>query len=297
MNGKLIPYADATIHIMTHAMHYGSCVFEGIRAYDTPQGTAIFRLSEHIDRLFYSAKVYRITMRHSKEEITAACKSVVAENGLAAAYIRPLVWIGNVGLGLNVPEGSPTEAAILAQEWGTYLGEQALTDGIRACVTSWNRLAPNTMPPGVKASGNYLSSQLIAGEARRQGYDEGIGLGTDGMLSEGAGENLFFVKDGQIFTPPASASILAGITRDSVLCLADDLGLQVTEHDLPREFMYSADEMFMTGTAAEVTPVVSVDDLPIGDGNRGPITEQIQNKFFGLFSGATEDSRGWLDYI
>ncbi len=297
MNGKLIPYADATIHIMTHAMHYGSSVFEGIRAYQTNQGTAIFRLEEHIDRLFYSAKVYRITMRHSKDDIMQACRDVVRKNGLQSAYIRPLVWIGNVGMGLNAPEGSPTEAAVLAQEWGTYLGETALTDGIRACVSSWSRLAPNTMPPGVKASGNYLSSQLIAGEARSRGFDEGIGLAVNGMLSEGAGENLFFVKHGKLYTPPASASLLAGITRDTVLCLAADLGVDVNEHDLPREFMYSADEMFMTGTAAEVTPVVSVDDLPIGDGARGPVTRQIQDLFFGLFKGTTADNRGWLDFI
>jgi len=296
MNGNMVPYADATVHVMTHAMHYGSSVFEGIRAYETPQGTAIFRLEDHIDRLFYSARVYRITIRHSKQEIMAACRTVVTENGLLSAYIRPLVWIGNIGMGLNAAEGSHTEAAVLAQEW-TLLGERALTDGIRACVSSWARLAPNTMPPGVKASGNYLSSQLIGGEARRHGYDEGIGLASNGMLSEGAGENLFFVKHGKLYTPPVGASLLAGITRDTVLCIAADLGLEVTEQDLPREFIYAADEMFMTGTAAEITPVISVDDLPIGDAVRGPLTQQIQDRFFGLFSGATGDSRGWLDYV
>lgn len=297
MNGKLIPYADAMIPVMTHAMHYGSSVFEGIRAYEAPQGTAIFRLEEHIDRLFYSAKVYRITMRHSKEEFMQACRTVVRENALASAYIRPLVWVGDIGMGLNAPEGSHTEAAVLAQEWGTYLGETALVNGIRACVSSWSRLAPNTMPPGVKASGNYLSSQLIAGEARRNGYDEGIGLASNGMLSEGAGENLFFVKHGELYSPPVGASLLAGITRDTVMCFAADLGINVIEQDLPREFMYNADEMFMTGTAAEITPVVSVDDLQIGDGARGPVTEQIQQLFFGLFKGTTKDARDWLDYV
>jgi branched-chain amino acid aminotransferase len=253
-------------------MHYGSSVFEGIRAYETPRGAAIFRLEDHINRLFFSARFYRITIRHDKQEIMQACRDVVKENSLDSAYIRPLVWIGDIGMGLNAPEGSHSEAAVLAQEWGTYLGETALEDGIRACVSSWSRLAP-------------------------KGYDEGIGLASDGMLSEGAGENLFFVKDGKLYTPSVSASMLAGITRDTVITLAADAGLTVIEQDLPREFMYNADEMFMTGTAAEVTPVVSVDDLAIGDGARGPVTELLQQQFFGLFNGTTPDNRGWLDYV
>jgi branched-chain amino acid aminotransferase len=297
MNGQLIPEAEATIHVKTHAMHYGSSVFEGIRAYETPTGTAIFRLGDHIDRLFYSAKAYRMTMRHSHAEFMQACRDVVRENDLSSAYIRPLVWIGNIGIGLNAPEGSPTGAAIMAQPWGPYLGKNALEDGIRVCVTSWTRLAPNTIPAGVKAGGNYLSSQLIAGEASRHGYDEGIGLACNGLLSEGAGENLFFVKQGKLYTPPASASLLAGITRDTVFCFAAELGFDVVEQDLPREFMYGADEMFMTGTAAEITPVISVDDIGIGDGKRGPVTREIQERFFGLFSGETEDAHGWLDYV
>jgi len=295
MNGKLINWGDAKVHVMTHAIHYGSSIFEGARAYQTNKGVATFRLQEHIDRLFYSASVYRMPMSYSPDEIMEACRLTITANGLKNAYIRPIAWLGVNGMGLYFGQAGKVETAVMCMEWTNFLGENALRDGIRTCVTSWNRLAPNTVPAGVKAGGNYLSSQLISGEAQRHGYDEGIGLSVDGKLSEGAGENLFMVRKGVIYTPPASASILSGITRDTIFSLAGDLGLELIEQDLPREFMYGCDEIFMTGTAVEVMPVSSVDDIPIGTGKRGPVTEALQNAFFGLFSGETEDRRGWLE--
>ena len=297
MNGRIIPWQDAQVHLMTHAVHYGSSVFEGIRAYDSHKGTVLFRLREHIERLFYSASVYRMGISWSFDEIMAACHQAVAINKLGQGYIRPIIWKGMNGLSLYSGPDAKIETAVMAMEWNNFLGESAQKNGIRACVCSWNRLAPNTMPAGVKAGGNYMSSQLITDEAHRNGYDEGIGLSIDGKLSEGAGENLFFVRKGVLFTPHAGASILGGITRDTVIKLASELGLEVVEQDLPREFMYAADEMFMTGTAAEITPVASVDDIPIGNGSRGPVTEKLQNAFFGLFTGATEDQWGWLESL
>lgn len=297
MNGKVIPWPEANVHLMTHALHYGSSVFEGIRAYDSHKGTVIFRLQDHIERLFYSASVYRIDSPWSFDEIKQACHLAVGINGLNQAYLRPIVWRGVNGLSLYSGPDSKVEAAVMAMEWGNFLGESGRNNGIRACVTSWHRLAPNTMPAGVKAGGNYLSSQLITNEAHRNGYDEGIGLSVDGMLSEGAGENLFFVREGVLHTPPAGASILGGITRDTVIKLAGTLDIKVVEQELPREFMYGCDEMFMTGTAAEITPVASVDDIPIGDGKRGPVTEKLQHAFFGLFSGETEDQWDWLEKL
>lgn len=295
MNGQVIPWQDATVHLMTHALHYGSSVFEGIRAYESHKGTVIFRLRDHIERLFYSASVYRMDISFGMEEIMAACHQAVSINKLSQAYIRPIIWKGMNGLSLHSGPDTKIETAVMAMEWTNFLGESAQKNGIRACVCSWSRLAPNTMPAGVKAGGNYMSSQLITDEAHRNGYDEGIGLSVDGMLSEGAGENLFFVRKGVLYTPPAGASILGGITRDTVITLARELGIEVIEQDLPREFMYAADEMFMTGTAAELTPVASVDDLPIGNGTRGPLTLKLQTAFFGLFTGATEDKWGWLE--
>jgi branched-chain amino acid aminotransferase len=297
MNGRVLPWQDATVHLMTHAIHYGSSVFEGIRAYESHRGTVIFRLREHIERLLYSASVYRMNVDWSLDDIVAACHQVIAQNDLGQAYIRPIIWKGMNGLSLYSGPDASIETAVMAMEWTNFLGEDSQTDGIRACVCSWNRLAPNTMPAGVKAGGNYLSSQLITDEAHRNGFDEGIGLSVDGMLSEGAGENLFFVRKGVLYTPHAGASILGGITRDTVIQLAADLGIKVVEQGLPREFMYASEEMFMTGTAAEITPVASVDDIPIGTGRRGPLTRQLQDAFFGLFTGATEDQRGWLDEV
>jgi len=294
-NGKLRESADCMMHVASHALHYGSSVFEGIRAYDTPNGTMIFRLRDHLDRLKYSADVYRIPVPYSVEELHAACRETVRDNGLKKAYIRPLVARGNCGLGVMPKNMSIVDVAVMVSPWGAYLGEEGLRNGIRACITSWNRLAPNTMPPGVKAGGNYLSSQLIGFEARERGFEEGIGLGRDGLLSEGAGENIFLVSRGRLLTPPASASILSGITRDTVITLAGELGIPVQELPIAREQIYAADEMFMTGTAAEVTPVRQVDHMVIGSGGCGPITRRLQDAFFGLFNGQTADRWGWLE--
>ncbi len=296
-NGGLRNEADCTVNVLSHALHYGSSVFEGIRAYETPNGTAVFRLQDHIKRLRYSADVYRIPLRFSNEELSAACCETITANGLKSAYLRPLVMRGNCGLGVLPKNLDIVDVIIIASKWGAYLGEEGLRNGIRACVTSWQRLAPNTIPPGVKAGGNYLSSQLIGLEARDRGFEEGIALGNDGLLSEGAGENLFLVQQGRILTPPASASILSGITRQTVMTLAADMGITVLEQPIAREQMYGADELFMTGTAAEVTPVRQVDHMTIGNGGCGPVTRQIQDAFFGLFNGKTKDKWGWLEPV
>ncbi|MGL4917967.1 MAG: branched-chain amino acid transaminase [Aeromonas allosaccharophila] len=293
-NGKLVPWQDAQVHVMSHALHYGSSVFEGVRAYDTPKGTCIFRLQEHTRRLFDSAKIYWMDVPYSEADVNEACRTVVRENGLKNGYLRPLAFVGNVGLGLHPPLDAKADLMVAALPWGAYLGEEGLKNGVDVCVTSWNRLAPNTIPTGAKAGGNYLSSQLISREAKRNGFAEGLALDVNGYLSEGAGENLFLVKNGVLFTPPATAAILPGITRDTIMTLARDLGYEVREQALPREALYVADEIFMTGTAAEVTPVRSVDRMKVGAGSRGPVTEQLQNAFFGLFSGQTEDKWGWL---
>ncbi len=292
-NGKLVPWANATTHVMTHALLYGTCVFEGIRAYDTPhKGPCVFRLKEHIDRLFYSARVYHIDMPFSEQEIIDASREIVHKNGLASAYIR---INANLGYGEVGPYtlNCPTDVSVIAFPWDTYLGEEAMKQGIRVCVSSWRRSAPGTIPAGVKAAGNYLSSRLITIEAKRNGYVEGIGLAHDGTVSEGAGENLFVVKNGRIITPPHAASILGGITRDAAIILARELGYEVIEQSLAREMLYAADEIFLTGTAAEVTKVQSVDDIKIGTGDY-PVSDSLQKIFFGLFSGETEDKWDWL---
>ena len=297
MNGALKPAAEAQVHVLSHALHYGSSVFEGIRCYATPDGPAIFRLADHIDRLFESAAIYRMNLRYTRSQIMTACKEVVRANRLGAAYLRPIALRGVSGFGVAAPEDGPVEVAIAAIEFGAYLGEEGLRHGIDACVSSWNRAAPNTFPASAKAGGNYLNAQLIAMEARRNGFAEGIALAPDGSLSEGSGENLFLIRKGVLYTPPAAASILIGITRDTVFELARDLGLKVVEQTLPRELLYVADEVFLTGTAAEITPVRSVDRQPIGNGQRGPITAALQERFFGLFSGSTADRWGWLDPV
>jgi branched-chain amino acid aminotransferase len=294
-NGALVPWDQATVHVTTHALHYGSSVFEGIRAYEKDGDAVFFRLREHTQRLFDSAKVYRITIPFTVEQIDAACHQVVAVNGLTkGAYVRPIAFRGATGFGVVAPDGSPVDVSIIAQEWGAYLGDEGLNSGVDVCISSWQRVAPNTIPAAAKAGGNYLSSQLIGMEAQRLGFHEGIGLAVDGTISEGAGENLFLIKDGTILTPPASSSILCGITRDTLIKLAAERGLDVTEHSLTRESLYLADELFFTGTAAEVTPVRSVDRIAIGSGTRGPITKMLQEDFFGLFSGKTKDRWGWL---
>lgn len=292
-NGEMVEWDRAQVHVMTHALHYGSSVFEGIRAYDTPNGTAIFRLKEHIQRLFDSAKIYWMEMPFDKAAIEQACCDIVTKNDMKSAYLRPLAFIGNVGLGV-LPKSDKVEVMIGALPWGAYLGDDALANGVDVMVSSWSRLAPNTIPTGAKAGGNYLSSQLIAREARRNGYVEGIALDVNGYISEGSGENLFIIKNGVLYTSPTTSGILPGITRDSIMTLARELGYTIREESLQREALYLADEIFMCGTAAEITPVSSVDRMQIGEGRRGPITEEIQKAFFGLFNGETEDKWGWL---
>ena len=295
-NGEMIPYEQATTHVLSHALHYGSSVFEGIRAYDTPKGPAIFRLKDHIKRLYDSAKIYRLEIPFTEDELMQACRDAVKVNGFTNAYLRPFAFLGNVGLGVH-PKSHKADVSVAAMEWGTYLGDGSLEEGVDACVSSWTRLAPNTMPTGAKAGGNYLSSQLITAEARRHGYVEGIALDVNGYLSEGAGENLFVIKDGVLFTPPTTACILPGLTRDTIIKLARERGYEVREEAIAREALYLADEFFMTGTAAEVTPVRSVDQIQIGEGKRGPITQELQQAYFDLVKGQSADSHGWLDYI
>lgn len=294
-NGGIKPWAEATTHVMAHALHYGSSVFEGIRCYETPDGPAIFRLGDHLKRLFLSAKVYDIDMPYAQEVLADACRSVLRVNELTCGYLRPVAFRGLGGFGLAAD--TPTDVAVAAWKWGPYLGAGVLETGIDAMVSSWQRMAPNTIPSGAKAGGNYLSGQLIAREARRLGFGEGIAMASSGLISEGAGENLFLVIEGALNTPPASAGILSGITRSTVMTLARDAGIPVIERDLPRETLYFADEIFMVGTAAEITPLRSVDGKPVGAGAPGAITRQIQEAFFGLFRGTTPDRWGWLDRL
>lgn len=294
-NGAIKPWPEATVHVMAHALHYGSSVFEGIRSYATPDGPAIFRLTDHLKRLYQSAKIYDMKLPYSLDELTAACRAVLKKNALESAYLRPVAYRGLGGFGLSAE--TPIDVAVAAWEWGPYLGADALKQGIDAGVSSWQRFAPNTVPAGAKAGGNYLSGQLIAREARRLGYGEGIALASSGLLSEGAGENLFLVFDGVLHTTPASASILTGITRDTLKTLAREDGIEVVERDIPREYLYLADELLMCGTAAEITPIRSVDGKPIGSGKAGPVTLRLQELFFGLFDGRTNDSWGWLEAV
>lgn len=294
-NGEIKPWKDATAHVMSHALHYGSSVFEGIRSYATPDGAAIFRLTDHLHRLFHSAKIYDMVIPYSADELAAASRAVISRNGLRASYIRPVVYRGLGGFGLSAE--TPIDVAVAAWPMGPYLGAEALENGITACVSSWQRFAPNTIPAGAKAGGNYLSGQLIAREARQRGFGEGIALSSSGLLSEGAGENLFLVFDGALHTTPASASILAGITRDSLKTLAREEGIDVIERDLPREYLYLADEVFMCGTAAEITPIRAVDGKQVGAGKAGPVTRRLQELFFGLFDGRTNDKWGWLEQV
>lgn len=295
MDGEMRRWEDCTVHVMSHALHYGSSVFEGIRAYETPDGPAIFRLEDHIKRLYRSARMYRIEIPYDFETVCEACCAAMRDNKLASGYIRPLAFRGAGSIGVTARD-TPIHLMIAAFPWGAYLGEDAIKNGVNVAVSSWNRLAPNTIPPGMKAAGNYLSSMLIGYEAKDRGVAEGIGLGRDGLLSEGSGENLFLIEDGVIRTPPGAASILKGITRDTVIKLLGDMGHSVQEHALPREALYSADEIFFTGTAAEVTPVKNVDGMDVGTGDY-PVTRSVQEAFFGLFSGKTKDTRGWLRHV
>lgn len=295
MNGELVPWKDAKIHVLSHVVHYGSSVFEGIRAYKTPKGTAIFRLPEHTKRLFNSAKIYRMEIPFTQEEINEAIKETIRKNELEECYIRPVVYRGYNSLGVD-PSPCPVEVAIAVWEWGKYLGPEALEKGVAVKVSTWNRMAPNTFPATAKAGANYMNSQLIKLEAILDGYVEGIALDINGWVSEGSGENVFVVIDGVIYTPPLGASILAGITRNSVITLAKDMGYEVREMLIPREFLYTADEVFFTGTAAEITPISSVDKIPVGNGKRGPITKALQEKFFDIVQNGN-DPYGWLHYI
>ena len=294
-NGAIKPWAEATVHVMAHGLHYGSSVFEGIRSYATPNGQAIFRLTEHLQRLYASAKIYDMPMPYDVPTLAQACRDVIKANELQKAYLRPIAYRGLGGFGLSAD--TPTDMAIAAWHMGPYLGADVLEAGIDACVSSWQRFAPNTIPAGAKAGGNYLSGQLIAREARRLGFGEGIALASTGLLSEGAGENLFLVMNGELHTTPVSAALLNGITRNTLITLAQDAGIKVIERDIPREYLYLCDELFMCGTAAEVTPIRSVDGRQVGSGKPGPVTRRIQDLFFGLFEGRTKDTRGWLEYV
>jgi branched-chain amino acid aminotransferase len=296
-NGQYKPWHEATTHVLSHVIHYGSSVFEGIRVYECLGKPVGFRMREHLVRLYNSARIYRLDIPYDIDTLFDVCCGLVTRNGLKSAYLRPVAFRGYGSLGVTPKEDVPVDVSIAAMPWGAYLGDDACENGARVCISSWNRVAPNTIPAGVKAGGNYLSSQLISMEAHRHGYDEGIGLAPDGTLSEGSGENLFMVKDNVLVTPPQSSSILAGITRDSVIRLARTMGVEVREMSLSRESIYLADELFFTGTAAEITPIRSVDDLDIGNGRCGPVTERIRSAFFGLFDGRTEDRFGWLEPI
>jgi branched-chain amino acid aminotransferase len=293
MNGKLVPWDDANIHIGSHVIHYGSAVFEGVRCYNTPEGPAIFRLDAHTERLFNSAKIYRMDMPYTFEELSRAQIETVAANKKEACYIRPIVYRGYGQLGVN-PFPCPVDVAIMVWDWGRYLGQEALETGVDVCVSSWARIAPNTLPAMAKTSANYMNSQLIKMEAIKAGYVEGIALDSDGFLSEGSGENLFLVKNGTLLTPPLVSSVLPGITRDTVVQLARRLRIPVEEARLPREMLYISDEVFMTGTAAEITPVRSVDKITIGKGARGPVTEALQKAFFDVIECRVPDEYGWL---
>jgi branched-chain amino acid aminotransferase len=296
MNGSLVDWKDATIHVASHVVHYGSGVFEGARCYSTPRGSACFRLDAHLRRLFDSAKIYRMEPTHSYDAVHDAVLETIRANEYKACYIRPIVYRGYHTLGVN-PFPCPVDIAILTWEWGAYLGADALTQGVDVRISSWARAAANTFPTLAKSSANYANSQLIKMEAVVEGYSEGIALDTNGYLSEGSGQNLFLVRDNTIYTSPLAASVLPGITRSSVISLAQDLGFRVAEEMMPREMLYIADEAFFVGTAVEITPIRSVDKISIGNGRRGPITEAIQQAFFDTVNAAVPDRHGWLEYV
>ena len=292
-NGQFIPWKDATIHVLSPVVSYGASVCEGIRCSDTPSGPQIFRLRDHIRRMEDSSKIYRMPVPFSTDALAQAMIELVRVNRLASCYIRPIVMRGYGEMGVHAGK-NPVEVFVACWEWGKYLGEEALAAGVDVCVSSWNRIAPNTLPAISKAGGNYLNSQLIRMEANLNGYVEGIALDAAGYVSEGAGENIFVTRDGRMLTPPLGASVLPGITRDSIIKLASELGIPVVETIVPREMLYIADEVFFTGTAAEVTPVRSVDRIQIGAGHRGPITERLQKEFFAIVDGSKPDRFGWL---
>ncbi len=292
-NGAFINWEEAHVHVASHVISYASCLFEGIRCYETPQGPAIFRLKEHTDRLLNSCKIYRTQLDYSREQMAQAMVELVRLNKAKHCYIRPLVLRGFGEVGVN-PLKNPIEVYLLAWKWGKYLGEDALKHGVDVCVSSWQRMAPNTLPAMAKAASNYMNAQLIHMEAVTNGYVEGIALDTSGNISEGSGENIFVVREGKILTPPLASSVLPGITRDSVITLAQEMDYSVSEQPLAREILYIADEVFFTGTAAEITPIRSVDRIVVGHGKPGPITRKLQERFLAIVQGRAEDKYGWL---
>ena len=295
-NGKFIDWWEAKIHVMSHVVHYGTSIFEGIRCYNTQQGPAIFRLKEHARRFFDSAKIYRLKIPFSQDEIFQACIDVIKINELKSAYIIPIVFRGYNKLGVD-PTECPIETAIAVMDWGRYLGEDAIINGVDVKISAWQRMHPNTFPSLAKAGANYMNSQLIKMEALVDGYAEGIALNSRGLVSEGSGENIFIIRDEQIFTPPLSSSILPGITRDSVFKISQEFGYNVIETEIPREMLYIADELFFSGTAAEISPIRSVDKIVVGEGKRGPITEKIQTRFFDILESGNDGDYGWLTFV
>jgi len=292
-NGKFVAWDEARIHVLSHVVNYGSAVFEGVRCYATPSGPAIFRLKEHTERLLNSAKIYRMDVGFTREQLMEAMKELVRVNQMGACYLRPIVLRGYGDMGVD-PSGCPVEVFMACWEWGKYLGKESLEEGTDVCVSSWCRLAPNTLPAMAKAAANYMNSQLIRMEAKANGYSEGIALDVNGFVSEGSGENIFVVRDGTLYTPPLGSSILPGITRDTVIRLARQLNYPVVEQAIAREALYIADEVFFCGTAVEITPVRSVDKISIGAGRRGPVTKALQEEFFAIIEGRKEDRHGWL---
>jgi len=295
-NGEFVNWKDANIHVLSHVVHYGSSVFEGIRCYNTKKGPAILRLREHVERLFDSGKIYRMEIPHTVDEICDAIIETVKINNLKDCYIRPIAFRGYKELGVY-PLNCPLDTVIAVWEWGKYLGEEAIENGVDVGVSTWRRMAPNTLPNMAKAGANYMNSQLAKMESVMNGFDEAIMLDYHGTVSEGSGENIFLVIDDVLYTPHSALSILSGITRDSIIKLAGEEGIKVKEEAIPREMLYLTDEIFMTGTAAEITPVRSVDKIKIGNGKRGPITEKLQTKFFNIVGGIDEDKYGWLTFV
>jgi branched-chain amino acid aminotransferase len=291
-DGTMVRWEDATIHVLSHVVHYGSSIFEGIRCYNTPDGPAIFRLREHMRRFADSAKIYRMELPHNFDALIEACEKVVAASGLDECYLRPLAIRGYGSPGVN-PLNSPVEVFVMAWGWGAYLGDHGMANGVDACISSWHRMEPNTFPSFAKAGGNYLSAQLMKMEAIKNGYDEAIALGPSGMISEGSGQNIFVVRDNVLITPQLDGTFLPGITRDAVIRIARDAGIEVREHAIPREFIYIADEAFFTGTAAEITPIRTVDKINVGDGKVGRVTKMIQDRLLGIARGKYEDLYGW----
>ncbi|MFC2161271.1 branched-chain amino acid transaminase [Acidobacteriota bacterium] len=296
MNGNITPWKDANIHIASHVIHYGSSIFEGFRAYESSEGPAIFRLQAHTQRLYNSSKMYRMDVPYTQDEFNLAVINTIKLNGFRSCYIRPIVYRGYGTLGVD-PFPNPVNCAILVWEWGSYLGEEALENGVDVKISTWQRMSPNTLPVLAKSGANYMNSQLIKMEAIMDGYVEGIALNTSGQVSEGSGENIFVVMNGIIHTPPLSSSILPGITRDTVIQLAREKGYSVIEEVIPREMLYIADEVLFTGSAAEITPIRSIDKITIGNGRRGPVTKVLQDAFFSYIKGEREDKFNWLTYV